>query len=56
MKSTFYAPTQNLSQQIPSWNLTGAQFGIHLAIKVILLPLACLIIGGVIVILRRRSK
>ena len=56
MKSTFYAPTQNLNQQVPSWNLTGAQFGIHLAIKVILLPLACLIIGGVIVILRRRSK
>lgn len=56
MKSTFYAPTQNLSQQIPSWNLTGAQFGLHLAIKVILLPLACLILGGVIVILRRRSK
>ena len=56
MKSTFYAPTQNLSRQIPSWNLTGAQFGLHLAIKVILLPLACLILGGVIVILRRRSK
>lgn len=56
MKSTFYAPTQNLNQQVPSWNLTGSQFGLHLAIKVILLPLACLIIGGVIVILRRRSK
>lgn len=56
MKSTFYAPTQNLSQQVPSWNLTGAQFGLHLVLKVILLPLACLIIGGVIVVLRRRSR
>ena len=56
MESTFYAPTQNLNQQIPSWNLTGAQFILHTALKVILLPLACLIIGGVIVILRRRSK
>jgi len=56
MKSSFYAPTQNLNQQFPSWNLTGSQFVLHLAIKVILLPLACLIIGGVIVILRRRSK
>jgi len=56
MNSTFYAPTQNLNQQVPSWNLSGAQFLLHVALKAVLLPLACLIIGGVIVILRRRAK
>jgi len=56
MKSTFYAPTQNLNQQIPSWNLTGSQFFLHAILKAIVLPLICLILGGTIVILRRRSK
>lgn len=56
MQSTFYAPTQNLSQQVPSWTLTGADFVLHTAIKAVLLPLLCLVLGGVIVILRRRAK
>lgn len=56
MESTFYAPTQNLNQQIPSWTLTGSQFVLHMILKVVLLPFACVVIGAAILILRRRSK
>jgi len=56
MKSTFYAPTRNLDKVDPSWTLTGAQFIFHAILKVIVLPVLCLALGGVIVILRRRSK
>jgi len=56
LEDAFYAPTQNLNQQIPTWNLTGAQLILHIALKLVLLPLACLVIGGVIAIMRRRAK
>lgn len=56
LEGTFYAPTQNLNQQVPSWNLTGAQLILHIALKLVLLPLACLVLGGVIAIMRRRAK
>lgn len=56
LEGAFYAPTQNLNQQVPTWNLTGAQLITHVALKLVLLPLVCLVIGGVIAIRRRRAK
>lgn len=56
LEGTFYVPSQDLNKQVPSWNLTGAQLITHIALKLVLLPLACLVIGGVIAIRRRRAK
>lgn len=56
LENAFYAPTKNLNHAVPSWNLTGAQLLLHTALKLVVLPLVCLIIGGVIVIRRRRAR
>lgn len=56
VESSFTVPTQNLGEQSTALTLTAAQVNINAIIKMAVLPLACLLTGAVILILRRRSS